>query len=81
MSLLPLNPQRLDGQNLSVRLEALAELVRIGRACQATAAAHGETRTHSQSGGFDAALLDEADAVLKRAGDRLRLSSASEEAA
>jgi GTP-binding protein EngB required for normal cell division len=74
MSLLPLNPQRLDGQNLSVRLEALAELVRIGRACQATAAAHGETRTHSQSGGFDAALLDEADAVLKRAGDRLRLS-------
>jgi GTP-binding protein EngB required for normal cell division len=75
MNRLPsLDPFRLGGHDLSVRLDALAELVRIGRACQAqAAAAHGEPL--SQDGGtFDEQLLDTAETVLKRAGERLRLS-------
>jgi len=75
MSMLPsLGPQRLGQQNLSPRLEALAELVRIGRARQG----HGtqaEARGQGQDdSGFSVALLDDAEAVLKRAGERLRLS-------
>jgi GTP-binding protein EngB required for normal cell division len=60
--------QRLDGQSLPVRLDALAELVRIGRARQA------QGQDDGTGGGFSAALLDDADSVLKRAGERLRLS-------
>src|SRR5580692_4214233 len=52
-------------QNLSHRLDALAELVKIGRL-------HEETKT---AAGFSKSLLDDSDAVLKRAGERLRLSS------
>jgi GTP-binding protein EngB required for normal cell division len=76
-STFPVAGQRLGEQTLSRRLDALAELVRIGRAH------HGQGESPSQSqgpddgvdGGFGQALLDDADAVLKRAGERLRLSS------
>ena len=79
MSMLPsVDPQRLGGQNLSSRLEALAELVRIGRAHQAQGTfAYAEPRGSGQDerGGFRQELLDDAEGVLKRAGERLRLSS------
>jgi GTP-binding protein EngB required for normal cell division len=80
MSMLPaLGSQRLGQQSLAARLEALAELVRIGRARQAQGAvARAQTRAPGQDGGgsgFSQALLDDAEAVLKRAGERLRLSS------
>jgi GTP-binding protein EngB required for normal cell division len=48
-------------KNLSARLDALAELVRIARPREA-------------QDGFAAALLDDSEAVLRRAGERLRLS-------
>src|ERR1700733_15813531 len=51
-------------QNLSHRLDALAELVKIGRL-------HEETKT---AAGFSKSLLDDSDAVRRRAGERLRLS-------
>jgi GTP-binding protein EngB required for normal cell division len=79
MSMLPsVGPQRMAEQNLSPRLEALAELVRIGRARQSPgAAAPGEPLAPGQEDGtgFSPALLDDAESVLKRAGERLRLSS------
>jgi energy-coupling factor transporter ATP-binding protein EcfA2 len=59
-------PQRMADQNLSPRLDALAELVRIGRARQAQGQDDGP--------GVSKAVLDDADSVLKRAGERLRLS-------
>ena len=77
MSMLPaVGPQRMGEQTLSLRLEALAELVRIGRAHQGTPA-QADLRALGQDdgSGFNAALLDDAEAVLKRAGERLRLSS------
>ena len=76
MSMLPsLGPQRLGEQNLSPRLEALAELVRIGRARQGNQP-QAEVRPPGQDdgSGFNNQLLDDAEAVLKRAGERLRLS-------
>ena len=69
MSMLGSIGQRLAEQSLSQRLDALAELVRIGRARQSQGADDGSGT------GFSAALLDNAEAVLKRAGERLRLSS------
>src|SRR5487761_801193 len=73
MSMLPsAGPQQVDRRYLSARLEALAELVRIGQARQAQAA-YGHAR--DDGAGFSQALLDDAEAVLKRAGERLRLSS------
>jgi GTP-binding protein EngB required for normal cell division len=69
MSMLGSIGQRLDEQSLSQRLDALAELVRIGRARQSQGADDGSGT------GFSAALLDNSEAVLKRAGERLRLSS------
>jgi energy-coupling factor transporter ATP-binding protein EcfA2 len=65
-------------QNLSPRLDALAELVRIGRARQGQdVLAPADLRAPGQDdgGGFSGQLLDDAEAVLKRAGERLRLSS------
>jgi GTP-binding protein EngB required for normal cell division len=59
--------QRVDGQSLSRRLDALADLVRIGRGRPAGGQDDG-------SGGFSDALLEDAESVLKRAGERLRLS-------
>ena len=75
-STFPVAGPRLGEQTLSRRLDALAEIVRIGRARQG----HGENPSQSQGqddgadGGFGKGLLDDADAVLKRAGERLRLS-------
>ena len=72
----PSTGRRLSEQTLSRRLEALAELVRIGR----TRPGQGEEPPSAQGqneetvAGFGPALLDDADAVLKRAGERLRLS-------
>jgi energy-coupling factor transporter ATP-binding protein EcfA2 len=73
MSMLPsVGPQRMGERHLSPRLDALAELIRIGRAreAQGTQAADG-----LEDAGFSKSLLDDAEAVLKRAGERLRLSS------
>jgi len=77
MSMIPsLGPQRLGGQSLSRRLDALAELVRIGRARQAQGAPVEAGALGQEDGdGFRQELLDDAEAVLKRAGERLRLSS------
>src|SRR3984957_7617992 len=72
MSMLPsVGPQRMGERHLSPRLDALAELIRIGRAreAQGTQAADG-----LDDAGFSKTLLDNADAVIKRAGERLRLS-------
>ena len=72
MSMLPsVGPQRLGEQNLSPRLDALAELVRIGRARQGQGAS---SQAEGPDGGFSQPLLDDAESVLKRAGERLRLS-------
>jgi GTP-binding protein EngB required for normal cell division len=68
MSMLGSLGQQLDQQTVSQRLDALAELVRIGRARQSQG-------RDDASGGFSPTLLDNAESVLKRAGERLRLSS------
>jgi GTP-binding protein EngB required for normal cell division len=59
-----IGPPQMAEQNLSSRLDALAELVTIGRQ-------HEETKT---AAGFSTSLLDDSEAVLRRAGERLRLS-------
>ena len=66
--MLPAVGPQLAEQNLAPRLDALAEMLRIGRARQNPAGA-------DEGPGFSEALLDEAELVLKRAGERLRLSS------
>jgi energy-coupling factor transporter ATP-binding protein EcfA2 len=79
MSMLPsVGAQRVAEQDLPPRLDALAELVRIGRARTGQGGpALAQTRAQSpdDSAGFSEALLDDAESVLKRAGERLRLSS------
>ena len=88
MSMLPsAGPQRIAEQNLASRLNALAEMVRMGRTRQAPGGppqapprpagqgAGGQGSTgHDDGPGFSPVLLDEAESVLKRAGERLRLS-------
>lgn len=72
------DPQQLGGLGLSPRLEALAELVRIGRARQAQrapGAADAGAAVPGDGSGFSPVLLDDAEAVLRRAGERLRLSA------
>jgi GTP-binding protein EngB required for normal cell division len=59
-----IGPPQMAEQNLSLRLDALAGLVKIGRQ-------HEETKT---AAGFSTSLLDNSEAVLRRAGERLRLS-------
>ena len=68
--------QRLSERSLSRRLDALAELIRIGRGRQAQAEEQppGPGQHDEAVAGFGQALLDDADAVIKRAGERLRLS-------
>ena len=68
--------QRLSERSLSRRLDALAELIRIGRARQAPAEEQppGPGQGDEAVAGFGQPLLDDADAVIKRAGERLRLS-------
>jgi energy-coupling factor transporter ATP-binding protein EcfA2 len=76
MTSFPSVGQRLGEQTLSRRLDALAELIRIGRARQGQG--DGPPSAPGQKDeavpGFAQGLLDDADAVLKRAGERLRLS-------
>jgi GTP-binding protein EngB required for normal cell division len=69
-------PQRMADQNLSARLDALAELVRIGRTRQAQngQAQNGQAQGQDDGPGFSKTVLDDAESVLKRAGERLRLS-------
>ncbi len=63
MTALPsVGPPQMAEQDLSARLDALAELVRIARPRQG-------------QDGFAASLLDDSEAVLRRAGERLRLSA------
>jgi GTP-binding protein EngB required for normal cell division len=65
VTVLPWNgPQQLAEQNLPQRLDALAELVKIGRNREDRGAATG----------FSKSLLDDSEALLRRAGERLRLS-------
>jgi len=67
--------RRLSEQTLSRRLDALAELIRIGRARQGQGEEPpGQGPNDEAAAGFGQTLLDDADAVLKRAGERLRLS-------
>jgi GTP-binding protein EngB required for normal cell division len=55
-------PPQMAQKNLSARLDALADIARIGR--------------HRQGpDGFGAPLLDDCEALLRRAGERLRLSA------
>jgi GTP-binding protein EngB required for normal cell division len=62
MTALPsVGPPQMAEKNLSARLDALAELVRIARPREA-------------QDGFAVSLLDDSEAVLRRAGERLRLS-------
>jgi energy-coupling factor transporter ATP-binding protein EcfA2 len=76
MTSFPSVGRRLGERTLSRRLDALAELIRIGRDRQAP----GEDLAQPPGpgdeavAGFGQPLLDRADAVLKRAGERLRLS-------
>jgi GTP-binding protein EngB required for normal cell division len=63
MTALPsVGPPQMAERNLSARLDALAELVKIGRSRQ------------SQDG-FSKSLLDDSESLLRRAGERLRLSA------
>ncbi|HEY5016948.1 MAG TPA: GTP-binding protein, partial [Streptosporangiaceae bacterium] len=68
--------QRLTEQSLSRRLGALAELIRIGRARQGQGEEQPQPPGQNDEAvaGFGPTLLDDADAVIKRAGERLRLS-------
>jgi len=78
MTILPFaGSRRVSEHDLSRRLDALAELVRLGRARQgqdASGTADPLRQRADDKGAFSAAVLDEAEAVLKRAGERLRLS-------
>jgi GTP-binding protein EngB required for normal cell division len=79
----PVAGQLLGEQtSLSRRLDALAEIVRIGRAHDGQGENLPQPQGPQSQGledgadpGFGKAVLDDADAVLKRAGERLRLSS------
>jgi GTP-binding protein EngB required for normal cell division len=63
MTALPsVGPPQMTERNLSARLDALAELVKVARPRQG-------------QDGFSKALLDDSEAVLRRAGERLRLSA------
>jgi len=63
MTALPsVGPPQVAEQNLSGRLDALAEIIRIAR-------------PREGQDGFAASLLDDSEALLRRAGERLRLSA------
>jgi GTP-binding protein EngB required for normal cell division len=62
MTALPsVGPPQMTERNLSARLDALAELVRVARPRQG-------------QDGFSKSLLDDSETLLRRAGERLRLS-------
>ena len=74
MSMFHTGPMRMIEQDLSRRLDALAELIRIGRTRPGQPGlAQPEARADDGTG-FSKTLLDDAESVLKRAGERLRLS-------
>src|SRR5262249_15116400 len=65
-------------RNLSARLDALAELVTIGRLREGQEQArHGQGQDLASRGadGFSKSLLDNSEALLRRTGERLRLSA------
>jgi GTP-binding protein EngB required for normal cell division len=63
MTALPsIDPSRVAENDLSARLDALAEMVRIGK-------------VREGQDGFSKTSLDDCEALLRRAGERLRLSS------
>ena len=63
MTVLPsVGPPQMAAKNLSARLDALAELTRTGR-------------QREGADGFAPELLDDSEALLRRAGERLRLSA------
>jgi GTP-binding protein EngB required for normal cell division len=72
-------PRRIAEQDLSQRLDALAEIVRIGRLRESAAGAAVSDEAGQPDGtavtGFSKTLLDDSEALLKRAGERLRLSA------
>jgi 50S ribosome-binding GTPase len=72
MSIFHTGPMRMAEHDLSRRLDALAELIRIAR----TRPGQPEPRAPGADDGtgFSQALLDDAESVLTRAGERLRLS-------
>jgi energy-coupling factor transporter ATP-binding protein EcfA2 len=66
---------RMVEQDLSRRLDALAELIRIGRTRPGQPGQPDPRAPGADDGtGFSQALLDDAESVLTRAGERLRLS-------
>jgi energy-coupling factor transporter ATP-binding protein EcfA2 len=71
-------PPQMAEKNLSARLDALAELVKIGRLREGQDQARqgqGQDPASQRTDGFSKSLLDESDALLRRAGERLRLSA------
>jgi energy-coupling factor transporter ATP-binding protein EcfA2 len=71
----PASSRHPGEHSLSQRLDALAELARIGRARQAQAQSLApQDAGDAARQGFSKTLLDDAENVLKRAGERLRLS-------
>ena len=77
MSIFQTGPIRMADHDLSQRLDALAELIRIGRTRPGKpglARPDARPAGADDGSGFSQALLDEAESVLTRAGERLRLS-------
>ena len=74
MSIFHTGPLPMVEQNLSRRLDALAELVRIGRTRPGKPGMAQPDARADDITGFSETLLDDAESVLKRAGERLRLS-------
>jgi len=75
MSIFHTGPLRVVEQDLSRRLDALAELIRIGRTRPGQPGQPEPGAPGADDGtGFSEALLDDAESVLRRAGERLRLS-------
>jgi energy-coupling factor transporter ATP-binding protein EcfA2 len=74
MSIFHTGPLPVVEQNLSRRLDALAELIRIGRTRPGKPGVTPPDARADDVTGFSEALLDDAESVLKRAGERLRLS-------
>ena len=82
MTALPsVGPPQMAERNLSARLDALAELLSIGRLREGPDQARqgqanqGQDLASEPADGFSRSLLDDSDAVLRRAGERLRLSA------
>jgi energy-coupling factor transporter ATP-binding protein EcfA2 len=78
MTALPLvGPPQMVEKDLSARLDALAELVKIGRLRegQDQGQDQGQDLPSRGADGFSKSLLDDSEALLRRAGERLRLSA------